>query len=251
MDLEIIHNLLTNCIEASKILKTDKDFRSECEKTLKRLPPIQISKESGRILEWAEDYKEIEPHHRHTSHLFGLHPGNQITVVGTPDLAEAARKTLIARGDDGTGWGLAWKINMWNRLHDGDHAFKLLSVLLSNKTLPNLFDDHPPFQIDGNFGATAAIAEMLVQSHLTTSDGSFDVHLLPSLPTAMSAKGSVKGLRARGGFILDISWENGQLKEASIESTLGGKLHLRSGNKQKTYNTKKGERLVVNGNLQK
>ncbi|MDR1886791.1 MAG: glycoside hydrolase N-terminal domain-containing protein [Prevotellaceae bacterium] len=251
MDLEIIHNLLTNCVEACKILKTDNDFRAECEKTLKRLPAIQISKTTGRILEWAEDYREAEPHHRHTSHLFGLHPGNQITVVGTPDLAEAARKTLVARGDDGTGWGLAWKINMWNRLHDGDHAFKLLSVLLGSKTLPNMFDDHPPFQIDGNFGATAAIAEMFVQSHLPTSDGSFDIHLLPSLPTDMAGRGSVKGLRARGGFIVDVSWENGKLTEAVVLSSLGGKLHLRTGNSHVVYNTKKDEVITVNNSLKK
>lgn len=250
MDIEIIHNLLTNCIAACKILKIDNDFRAECEKTLKRLPAIQVSKETGRILEWAEDYKEVEPHHRHTSHLFGLHPGNQITVVGTPALAEASRKTLIARGDDGTGWGLAWKINMWNRLHDGDHAYKLLSVLLSKKTLPNLFDDHPPFQIDGNFGATAAIAEMLVQSHLTTSDGSFDIYLLPSLPSAFPT-GSVKGIKARGGFVIDLSWKDGKLTEARIFSGLGGKLHLRTDNKNVTFSTKKGEIITVNGALQK
>ncbi|MDR3217387.1 MAG: glycoside hydrolase N-terminal domain-containing protein [Dysgonamonadaceae bacterium] len=251
MDLEIIHNLLTNCVEACKVLKIDKEFRDECEKTLKRLPLIRISEQTGRVLEWAEDYKEVDTHHRHTSHLFGLHPGNQITVVGTPELAEAARKTLIARGDDGTGWGLAWKINMWNRLHDGDHAYKLLSVLLSNKTLPNLFDDHPPFQIDGNFGATAAIAEMLVQSHLYTSDGVFAIHLLPALPSAFAKSGSVKGLRARGGFILDISWNNGKLTEATVQSTLGGKLHLRNGNISKKYNTKKGEIVKINGELKK
>ncbi len=251
MDLEIIHNLLTNCIKACKELNIDKEFRIECEKTLKRLPTIQVSKTTGRILEWAEDYKEVEPHHRHTSHLFGLHPGNQITVENTPELAEAAHKTLLARGDDGTGWGLAWKINMWNRLYDGDHAYKLLSVLLNTKTLPNLFDNHPPFQIDGNFGATAAIAEMFLQSHATTADGLFEVHLLPSLPVMMAAEGSVKGLRARGGFIVDLSWENGRLVRASIQSTLGGKLNLHVGNAHTTYNTKKGEVITVNGSLKK
>ena len=249
MDLEIIHNLLTNCIDASNILKTDADFRKECEAALKRIPDIRISEKTGRILEWAEDYKEVDPHHRHTSHLFGLHPGNQITVVGTPDLAEAARKTLTARGDDGTGWGLAWKINMWNRLHDGDHAFKLLSVLLSNKTYPNLFDAHPPFQIDGNFGATAAIAEMLVQSHLKMKNGGFEVHLLPSLPTAMAKKGSAKGLKARGGYTIDIAWEKGRLTEARIYAELGGELYLRAGGIAKSYKMKKGEAITVNAAL--
>lgn len=249
MDLEIIHNLLTNCIDACNILKTDAAFRKECEATLKRIPEIRISEKTGRILEWAEDYKEVEPHHRHTSHLFGLHPGNQITVVGTPELAEAARKTLTARGDGGTGWGLAWKINMWNRLHDGDHAFKLLAVLLADKTLPNLFDDHPPFQIDGNFGATAAIAEMLVQSHLKKKNGSFEIHLLPSLPSAMAKTGSVKGIRARGGFTVDLAWEKGQLTEAKIYSDLGGEPNLRTGNLQKTYKMKKGESITVDARL--
>jgi alpha-L-fucosidase 2 len=245
MDLEIIHNLLTNCIAASKVLNTDKDFRAECEKTLKRLPAIQISKTTGRILEWAEDYKEVEPHHRHTSHLFGLHPGNQITVVGTPALAEAARKTLVARGDDGTGWGLAWKINMWNRLHDGDHAYKLLSVLLSRKTLPNLFDDHPPFQIDGNFGATAAIAEMLVQSQLQTKDGSFEIQLLPSLPAAF-ASGSVKGLRARGGYEINIDWKDGKLISAVILNINGKKsVPVRYKNSVKTFSVNPGESVTI------
>jgi alpha-L-fucosidase 2 len=248
MDIEIILDLLTNCIEASKILKTDAAFRKECEQTLKRLPAIQISKTTGRILEWAEDYKEAEPHHRHTSHLFGLHPSNQITVVGTPALAEAARKTLEARGDDGTGWGLAWKINMWNRLHDGDHAYKLLSVLLGQKTYPNLFDAHPPFQIDGNFGATAAIAEMLLQSQLHAKDGAYEIELLPSLPTAF-ATGSVKGLRARGGFIIDLAWQDGALTQATVHSTLGGALHLRTGATSKTYKTRKGETISLDDKL--
>ena len=248
MDLQIIHNLLTNCIDACKALNADNAFRKACENTLSRLPETQISKETGRIMEWAEDYKEVDPRHRHTSHLFGLHPGNQITVVGTPELAEAARKTLTTRGDGGTGWGLAWKINMWNRLNDGDHAYKLLSVLLSEKTYPNLFDAHPPFQIDGNFGATAAIAEMFVQSQKQNNDGSFESYLLPSLPSAMKS-GSAKGIRARGGFIIDLSWENGKLKEAEIVSTLGGKLNLRTDNNDASFSTKKGQKIKVNSEL--
>lgn len=250
MDLEIIHDLLTNCIAAAKILDVDKDFRSTCLKTLSRLAPIRISDSTGRVMEWVEDYKEVDPHHRHTSHLFALHPGNQISVTGTPELAEAAKKTLIARGDDGTGWGLAWKINMWNRLHDGDHAYKLLGVLLREKTLPNLFDNHPPFQIDGNFGATAAIAEMLVQSHVPLKDNRFEVQLLPSLPSALP-QGSVNGLRARGGFVIDLSWEKGTLKEARIFAEKGGKLTLRLGDRAVRFKTKKGETLTLNDSLKR
>ncbi len=250
MDIEIIHDLLTNCIAASDILGVDNAFRDTCLETLSRLAPIRISQVTGRVMEWAEDYQEVEPHHRHTSHLFALHPGNQISVSATPELAEAARKTLVARGDDGTGWGLAWKINMWNRLHDGDHAYKLLSVLLREKTLPNLFDDHPPFQIDGNFGATAAIAEMLVQSHVPLADNGFEVHLLPSLPTALP-EGAVDGLRARGGFVINLSWEGGQFKEAFIRSEKGGQLTLRLGRHTATFQTKQGEALQLNSNLKR
>ena len=250
MDLEIIHDLLTNCMAAAKILNVDRDFRDTCLKTLSRLAPIRISKTTGRVMEWVEDYEEVEPHHRHTSHLFALHPGNQISVTGTPELAAAAKKTLVARGDDGTGWGLAWKINMWNRLHDGDHAYKLLGVLLREKTLPNLFDNHPPFQIDGNFGATAAIAEMLVQSHVPLKHNRFEIQLLPSLPTAL-ASGSVKGLRARGGFVLDLSWEAGALKETRIFSEKGGKLVLRLGDRTVSFKTKKGETVALNAHLKR
>lgn len=250
MDLEIIHDLLTHCIEASEILGVDPAFRKECQKTLDRLAPIRISEKTGRILEWAEDYRETEPHHRHTSHLFGLYPGNQITTLGTPELAEAARKTLEARGDDGTGWSLAWKINMWNRLQDGNHACKLLSVLLATKTLPNLFDNHPPFQIDGNFGATAAIAEMLLQSQSTNMDGSYNIQLLPALPDAFP-NGSFRGLCARGGFVIDLAWENKKVSQVSILSKNGGTLHVSDGKNSFSSFTKPGEMIHLNANLNK
>jgi alpha-L-fucosidase 2 len=250
MDLEIIHDLLTHCIEACNILNQDKDFRDACQKALDKLAPIRISPTTGRIMEWAEDYKEKDPKHRHTSHLFGLHPGNQITMLGTPELAEAARKTLEGRGDGGTGWSLAWKINMWNRLQDGNHAYKLLSNLLATRTLPNLFDNHPPFQIDGNFGATAAIAEMLVQSQSGNKDGSYTIQLLPSLPTAFS-EGTVKGLCARGGFVIDLQWENGKVAKATILSRNGGMLHVAEGAKRYDIQTKKGEIVQLGPDLKR
>ncbi|MBS1916673.1 MAG: glycoside hydrolase family 95 protein [Bacteroidetes bacterium] len=248
MDLEIIYDLLTHCIDAANILQTDNTFRERCKTALDQLAPIHISPVTGRIMEWAEDYKEVEPHHRHTSHLYGLYPGEQITVKGTPELAEAAKKTLIARGDDGTGWSLAYKINMWNRLLDGNHSYKLLSVLLTRKTLPNLFDNHPPFQIDGNFGATAAIAEMFLQSQQKDIDGNYIVQLLPALPDAMPS-GSVKGLCARGGFVVDIKWNDGKLTDAIITSKLGGVLHLHYGSLSVTYHTKKGAIIHLNEKL--
>ncbi|MBK5244224.1 MAG: glycoside hydrolase family 95 protein [Eubacteriaceae bacterium] len=248
MDLEIIHDLLTHCIKASELLNIDPDFRKKCEQTLDQLAPFRISKKTGRILEWAEDYKETDPHHRHTSHLFGLYPGNQITVSATPKLAAAAKKTLIARGDGGTGWSLAWKINMWNRLHDGNHAYKLLSVLLTQKTLPNLFDNHPPFQIDGNFGATAAIAEMFVQSQSPEKDGSYEIQLLPSLPDAFSS-GQVSGLCARGGYVIDLQWKDGKLERAKIHSKIGGALHITMGAKHFDDVTQPNEMIHLNQNL--
>ena len=170
--------------------------------------------------------------------------------MGTPDLAEAARKTLEARGDDGTGWSLAWKINMWNRLQDGNHACKLLSVLLSTKTLPNLFDNHPPFQIDGNFGATAAIAEMLLQSQSPNIDGSYNIQLLSALPDAFP-NGSVKGLCARGGFVIDLTWENGNVKDVRIFSKNGGTLHVSDGKNSFNSFTRQGEMIHLNANLTK
>ncbi len=256
MDIQIVQDLLTNCVEASKILNTDPAFRKECEAALAKLAPVRISPTTGRILEWIEDYKECEPTHRHTSHLYGLHPANSITKA-TPELYEAAKKVLTARGDGGTGWSLAWKINMWARLGDGDHAYLLLTNLLKNKTLPNLFDTHSPFQIDGNFGATAAIAEMLVQSQIRIGEKTrkslrpeFEIDLLPALPGAWPA-GSVTGLKARGGFTVGLDWKDGRLSEARILSTLGGPLHLRNGDKTARFETKPGQSIKVDAALAK
>ena len=243
MDLEIARDLLENTVAAARILGTDAAFRGECEAALKRLAPVRISPATGRIMEWVEDYREVEPNHRHTSHLYGLHPASQISPLETPDLAQAARKTLEARGDGGTGWSLAWKICFWTRLLDGDRAHRLLANLLAGKTLDNLFDTHPPFQIDGNFGATAAIAEMLVQSHAREA-GVPLLHLLPALPAAWPS-GSVSGLRAQGGFEISETWNSGALVEARIRSTRGGPVVVRVGTETTRFQTKVGQIFMV------
>lgn len=231
MDNQIIRELFTNTIASAEVLGTDSDFVKILAEKKARLMPISIGKD-GRIMEWLQEYEEVEPHHRHVSHLYGLYPGNEISLDKTPELAEAARKTLEIRGDESTGWSMAWKINFWARLHDGDHAWKLLTDLLrpcvdtgtnmvnGGGTYPNLFCAHPPFQIDGNFGGCAGMAEMLLQSQNDC------IEVLPALPAAWP-NGSFSGLKARGGAEVSAEWKNGKVEVMRVKALCKGNFRVK------------------------
>jgi alpha-L-fucosidase 2 len=251
-DLAMIRELFQQTIQASKILNIDPEFREKLEKTLPKLRPYQIGK-AGNLQEWYDDWADNEPQHRHQTHLFGLFPGHHISPEKTADLAAACRKTLEIKGDETTGWSKGWRINLWARLWDGNHAYKMIRELLNyvepdgirtsyskgGGTYPNLFDAHPPFQIDGNFGGTAAFAEILVQSSES------DIRLLPALPDAWS-EGSVKGLCARGGFEVALNWSKNVLNQSIISSKKGGYTVLIYKNKTKKIELKAGQKMVVN-----
>ena len=254
MDHQIIRSLFNACIEASAVLDRDQQFASELEVLSARIAPNQVGK-YGQLQEWMQDVDDPENKHRHVSHLWGIHPAKDINWETSPELMEAARQSLLFRGDDGTGWSLAWKINFWSRLLDGDHTYELIKMIFrpvsSSKTTvrgggsyANLFDAHPPFQIDGNFGAAAGMVEMLIQSHLSTID------ILPALPSVLP-EGSISGVCARGGFELSFSWTEGKLSQLEVLSKAGTPCKLRYKDQTVEIATAPGETYTFDGELHK
>ena len=240
MDIEMLYENFTDMIDVCTILGRDDELKTKLQVLLKRLKPLKIGN-AGQLCEWEGDWdmNAPEPHHRHVSHLYGLHPGTMISDEKTPELADACRKTLELRGDDGTGWSLAWKINFFARLHDGNHAEKLVNRLLrpvkdgfviryskGGGVYPNLFDAHPPFQIDGNFGAVSGICEMLLQSHVKLSENSFLYHFLPALPDNWSS-GSVRDFLTRGNCTISLEWSDNKLTKAFVKSAETKKLYVK------------------------
>jgi len=259
-DQEIIWDLFTNYIEASQALGVDPEYRQKVTAMRDKLLVPKIGK-WGQLQEWMVDRDDPNNQHRHVSHLFALHPGRQISPTKTPVLAEAAKVSLTARGDDGTGWSKAWKINFWARLQDGNHSYKMYSELLKNNIMLNMFDAHPPFQIDGNFGATAGVCEMLLQSHDEEKaetgnlkpenkmrESVYVIRLLPALPGAWP-NGSVAGLRARGGFEVDMAWADGKLTSATLRSLTGKSCQVRYGEKTVEMKMKPGAAIRLGGDL--
>lgn len=253
MDHQIIRNLFANTIEAAEILGVDADFIKIVKEKRAKIAPNLIG-EHGQLQEWLIDQDDPQNEHRHVSHLWGLHPGNEIHPLTTPDLAEASKVTLAHRGDGGTGWSRAWKINFWARLLDGDHAFLLLRNLMVPSITQgeerkdegglylNLFDAHPPFQIDGNFGATSGVTEMLLQSHLRDENGDYFQDILPALPSALPS-GKISGIKGRGAFEITIEWQNGLLDSVEVKSLVGNNLNLRYNGNIISKETTEGETL--------
>ncbi|RZK40995.1 MAG: glycoside hydrolase family 95 protein [Pedobacter sp.] len=247
MDHQLIRSLFKNCIAASQILGIDAETRNVWEEKLKNIAPNQIGKH-GQLQEWLTDIDDTTNKHRHVSHLWGVYPGNDISWAEQPQLMEAAKQSLLYRGDDATGWSLAWKINFWARFKDGDHAMELIKMLLkptkdgSSGSYTNLFDAHPPFQIDGNFGAAAGVGELIIQSHERF------IEILPALPSAIPY-GEIKGIRARGAFEFDVKWDKGQLKELIMRSKTGGECNLKYGDKNIKLATQAGKTYKFNAEL--
>ena len=235
----VVREILSDAISASKILGVDAKERKQWENILKNLVPYQIGR-YGQLMEWSVDIDDPDDKHRHVNHLFGLHPGHTLSPITTPELAQAAKVVLQHRGDGATGWSMGWKLNQWARLQDGNHAYMLFGNLLKNGTLDNLWDTHAPFQIDGNFGGTAGITEMLLQSHMGF------IQLLPALPDAWK-EGSINGICAKGNFEVSIAWENNQLKEATVTSKAGTPCTIKYGDQTLSFKTQKGQSYKIVG----